>query len=217
MRARIAYISSLGTTGVLVASALVMLILVGALLAFDRWPTHAVAEAETVPIADDGPRAIRRAAPAATKVAADPAPSARAARLTRASQKLVSAAARAGRVESHAAGTAPAQTVRDPVVSSLPAPESAPQPTVAQQEPAAQPAPSSDSPAPAPAPVGSVAPGLPIPPGTLDPSNGDVVGDTTSEVSGAVGQLSPSLGQTVRDTGTTVDQTIGGLLDGSGG
>ena len=34
-----------------------MLTIVGALVAFDRWPNHADAEPETVPIADDGPDA----------------------------------------------------------------------------------------------------------------------------------------------------------------
>jgi hypothetical protein len=38
MRARVAYISSLGTTAILVAAALLMLALVGALVAFRGWP-----------------------------------------------------------------------------------------------------------------------------------------------------------------------------------
>src|SRR3954452_15830367 len=41
MRARIAYISSLGTTAILVAAALLMLALVGALVAFRGWPGSA--------------------------------------------------------------------------------------------------------------------------------------------------------------------------------
>src|SRR5215212_8276684 len=61
MSARKAYISSLGTTGLLIAAALAMLVVVGALVAFDRWPNQAVAEAEAVQIADDGPHAIRDA------------------------------------------------------------------------------------------------------------------------------------------------------------
>src|SRR3954462_3485824 len=41
MRARIAYISSLGTTAILVAAALLMLAVVGALVAFRGWPGNA--------------------------------------------------------------------------------------------------------------------------------------------------------------------------------
>src|SRR2546423_14397787 len=42
MRARAAYISSLGTTGILVASALLMLGMVSAIVAFNGWPAGAV-------------------------------------------------------------------------------------------------------------------------------------------------------------------------------
>src|SRR2546423_11436655 len=38
MRARVAYISSLGTTAILVAAALLMLAVVGAIVAFRGWP-----------------------------------------------------------------------------------------------------------------------------------------------------------------------------------
>src|SRR3954463_14846281 len=41
MRARVAYISSLGTTAILVAAALLMLAVVGALVAFRGWPGSA--------------------------------------------------------------------------------------------------------------------------------------------------------------------------------
>ena len=41
MRARFAYISSLGTTAILVAAALLMLAVVGALVAFRGWPGSA--------------------------------------------------------------------------------------------------------------------------------------------------------------------------------
>jgi hypothetical protein len=41
MRARVAYISSLGTTAILVAAALLMLAVVGALVAFKGWPGSA--------------------------------------------------------------------------------------------------------------------------------------------------------------------------------
>src|SRR3954447_7665301 len=52
MRARIAYISSLGTTAILVAAALLMLAVVGALVAFRGWPGSANgAVVQPVPLA----------------------------------------------------------------------------------------------------------------------------------------------------------------------
>jgi len=51
-----AYISSLGTTGLLVASSMLLLVVVGALVAFDRWPTGASsgqADAIVIGAADD--------------------------------------------------------------------------------------------------------------------------------------------------------------------
>jgi hypothetical protein len=52
MRAGKAYISGLGTTGLLIASSVLLLLVVGALLAFDRWPTQAAVVPEEVAIAD---------------------------------------------------------------------------------------------------------------------------------------------------------------------
>src|SRR3954462_12257292 len=51
MRARVAYISSLGTTAILVAAALLMLAVVGAIVAFRGWPGAANgAEVQSVPL-----------------------------------------------------------------------------------------------------------------------------------------------------------------------
>ena len=51
MRARVAYISSLGTTAILVAAALLMLAVVGAIVAFKGWPGAANgAEVQPVPL-----------------------------------------------------------------------------------------------------------------------------------------------------------------------
>src|SRR6266576_861730 len=52
MRARVAYISSLGTTAILVAAALLMLAVVGAIVAFRGWPGAAnAAGVQSVPLA----------------------------------------------------------------------------------------------------------------------------------------------------------------------
>src|SRR5881227_291587 len=51
MRARVAYISSLGTTAILVAAALLMLAVVGAIVAFRGWPGQAnAAGVQSVPL-----------------------------------------------------------------------------------------------------------------------------------------------------------------------
>src|SRR5947209_16012115 len=51
MRARVAYISSLGTTAILVAAALLMLAVVGAIVAFRGWPGAANAQGvQSVPL-----------------------------------------------------------------------------------------------------------------------------------------------------------------------
>jgi hypothetical protein len=58
MRARVAYISSLGTTAILVAAALLMLAVVGALVAFHGWPGSANgAVVQPVPLGSGGDRA----------------------------------------------------------------------------------------------------------------------------------------------------------------
>jgi hypothetical protein len=58
MRARVAYISSLGTTAILVAAALLMLAVVGAIVAFRGWPGAANANGvQSVPLAPSLTRA----------------------------------------------------------------------------------------------------------------------------------------------------------------
>jgi hypothetical protein len=192
MRARKAYISSLSTTGVLIASALVMLTIVGALVAFDRWPSHAVAEAETVPIAADSTDAIGRAV------------------------AVRGTAARAGRVERNVATAAPTPSgpVADPVVSQLPAPDTASD------------APAASSPAESGAPAANAAgqdaigggspspPPVTLPPSMLDPSRGDGVTQVTSPLAERFAAVSPALGQTVRGTGTTTEGAVRTLLSG---
>jgi hypothetical protein len=55
MRARFAYISSLGTTAILVAAALLMLAVVSAIVAFRGWPGQAsTGGVQTVPLAPGG-------------------------------------------------------------------------------------------------------------------------------------------------------------------
>jgi hypothetical protein len=85
MRATRAYIFSLGTTSLLVASSFLILIVVSTIVAFDGWPGSGIADRiERIVVGDDeGPSRISGpalvavdAAPAAAAVAATPAPTA---------------------------------------------------------------------------------------------------------------------------------------------
>src|SRR5690348_6091793 len=65
MKATKAYIASLGTTGVLLAASILMLAVVSAVVAFDRWPGDSVqSPAQTLVLSDKAP-AIRVSANAA--------------------------------------------------------------------------------------------------------------------------------------------------------
>ena len=141
MRAGKAYISSLGTTGVLIASSFLLLTVVGALVAFDRWPSQAVAEPETVAIAEPAERA--RTTGASTAGAAALAPRALQRAGTTASAPTATARAAAGiatgtgLVES---GAATAQIpAADPVVATQPAPDAGPAPAAGNPDPAPAP------------------------------------------------------------------------------
>ena len=59
MRATKAYIASLGTTGVLLAASLLMLAVVSAVVAFDRWPGGQVSTPLRTLVLSDQPAAIR--------------------------------------------------------------------------------------------------------------------------------------------------------------
>jgi hypothetical protein len=81
MRARLAYISSLGTTTILVAAAVLLLGVVGAIVAFDGWPGGETgATVQTVPLARPAAvtaaRRVVRAGTARRPVRAKPAASA---------------------------------------------------------------------------------------------------------------------------------------------
>ena len=81
MRATRAYVASLGTTGVLVATSLVLLLVVSALVAFDGWSGHDVSDdvdemsvAQAEPRVQVGPEQVAAdAAPAAAAVSDAPA------------------------------------------------------------------------------------------------------------------------------------------------
>jgi hypothetical protein len=167
MRARVAYISSLGTTAILVAAALLMLAVVGALVAFKGWPGSANgAVVQQVPLGPGTGAAetvLVRPAAATTRVV----------RARSATQRAAAAKARlstAGLVKEPEADVVPG-VVMDPVAPAEMHP--ATPETVAAAPPATQPAiapPAKPPSTPAtPAPVGSGGGPLPLVP-LPDPS-----------------------------------------------
>jgi hypothetical protein len=186
MRARIAYISSLGTTAILVAAALLMLAVVGALVAFRGWPGNANgAVVQRVPL---GP-----GSDAARTVLVRPTAATTTKRVVRVEAFAARAAARArlstaGLVKQPASRGAPG-IVMQPVAPATMHPAApgsgpaAPPPTV--QNAVAQP---EQPPSTAPAPVGggtSPLPYVPLP-GPLAQGS---PGAPTDQVAGMVGEL----------------------------
>src|SRR4051794_4235066 len=186
MRARIAYISSLGTTAILVAAALLMLAVVGALVAFRGWPGNANgAVIQRVPL---GP-----GSGAARTVLVRPTAATTSKRVVRVESFATRAAARArlstaGLVKQPASPAAPGivmQPVAPPTM-----PPASPQTTPATPPPAVQNAVAQpDQPtSTAPAPVGGGSSPLPyVPlPGPLAQGS---PGAPTDQVVGMVGEL----------------------------
>src|SRR3954451_18865194 len=69
MRATKAYIASLGTTGVLLAASVLMLAVVSAVVAFDRWPNGNVSTRVQTLVLTDKPAPIRVSARAVARPA----------------------------------------------------------------------------------------------------------------------------------------------------
>jgi hypothetical protein len=181
MRARVAYMSSLGTTAILVAAALLMLAVVGAIVAFRGWPGGADGPGvQSVPLAPAAPTrvALVRRVATGTRIVR-----------TSASRAAVGRVSSAGVVKSGGGGPVVAGLVMVPVHSSPMQPVS-PQRGVpgVPGGPTGQPG----APVPVPDRPNPVDPGpLPAGPGSLpvpiaspaDPS------PTTDQVAAMVGQL----------------------------
>lgn len=190
MRADRAYLAGLGTTGVLVGSALLLLVVVGTLVAFHGWPSTDVAEdigslvvgdSERRLTVEDGPERIAaQAAPAAGAVAESAAPG--------------TAAAATG---------PPARSALEATVPGRPSIPVPPRPPDGPDFP-----PDDPSPPPPPPPTGggesaSLLPQTPISAQVQRVTTG--LGDTTQGLTNGLGQtvggLSPPLGAAVVDTG----------------
>lgn len=222
MRAGKAYISSLGTTGLLVASSLLLLVVVGALVAFDRWPSQAAAQPpETIALSgDDGGPGAEAGRVGAGVVRSLSGPDLRGAGAVAALPRVGRAAAAAGGENRVAGGSSAMTPVHDPVVSGLPAPDTAPGGSGSAAGPGTGVTPAPRAPAPA-------APSLPLPDTGavtgLIPGGAPVAGDGTP-VSGAIGTVgdavtavSPTLGTTVSGAGKTFDSPVSGTVDSVSG
>jgi hypothetical protein len=192
MRADRAYIAGLGTTGVLVGSALLLLAVVSTLVAFRGWPGTDVAEdignlvvgdSERPLAVQDGPaRVAREAAPAAGAVAETAAPGTAAA-----------ASAPAARTTAGSSRTRPRTIVppRERVVFRDDG-------RLEQQGSTTEPNPLSDRAGP-----GSLLPQTPVSAEVQRVTSGlgDATQGLTDGLGQTVGQLSPPLGDTLTDTG----------------
>ncbi len=187
MRARVAYISSLGTTAILVAAALLMLAIVGALVAFRGWPGNANgAVVQRVPLGQGtgAAHAVLVRPTAATK------------RVVRVDAFTARAAARARVVSTAGLVKQPAApvvrgVVMNPVspVTMRPAPQTRGSSPVPAVQPAISPPAKPPSAAPAPAPVGDGSGQLPpVPlPDPLAQASPSV--PTSEQVAAMVGEL----------------------------
>ena len=200
MKAGKAYISSLGTTGLLVASSVILLIVVGALIAFDAWPTGASAgRPENIALG-----ATERAAAVKGVSANSPAPAApKISRGARATGRATARAAKARRGKTVTRdGGRPVSDGGD-VVSGLPHPT-----TDSNGDGGGHPLPPPNTSS---APGSS---GLTLP----TSSAGSAVStgrETTSHVAEAVSGVSPQAGALVNGVGDTVDHVVGQILPGA--
>lgn len=188
MRARVAYISSLGTTAILVAAALFMLTLVGAIVAFRGWPGGANGPGvQSVPL---GPGSASAPALLVRPVAAT-------SRVVRARTTPVGAAARARLSTAGLVKQASPAVVSGLVMQPVPAASMHPATLQAgggSAPPSVQPAiaapnpPSAGDPSPVPAPNGTL-PGVPLFDPTATPPPSSPQAPSSDQVAAMVGEL----------------------------
>jgi hypothetical protein len=173
MRARAAYISSFGTGGIIVASALLMLATVSALVAFHGWPGGATGDGQIASV----PLAPSQAAAPARHVRRASAPTPASAKTTAAAHRSAEsrhAASTAGLVKAAGRGVSTATVdlikVASPTAGPATPPVQWPPPSTGPQRPSptVQP-PSGHQP-----PQGQPRPRLPVPPIPGGPASGGV-------------------------------------------
>jgi hypothetical protein len=195
MRARPAYISSLGTTAILVAAALLMLGVVGAIVAFRGWPGSATGSAgvQSVPLAPSGRAAqaalVRRVATAHGVERSK----ARAARRPAAAAKRANLST-AGLVKGEASGprVVPGIVMEPTASSPMQAQPSSPgrTPAVPQASPTPSTAPERPLPPPSDGPLAGSGGGITIPlPIPVPPAPAGPLPDPTGSLSDPAGPL----------------------------
>lgn len=181
MKAGKAYITSLGTTGLLVASSVMLLVVVGALVAFDGWPSsEAHAPPENVAIdGGDAERVVAR-----RRIARE-----RRAGVATDSRARTPSASSGGRAERSGSARADDTGV---VISPLPAPDTRPGGSGGGSG------------------GGNAAPGGDRPARDDRPTDGDgrVVGEVGDTVSGVNPQAGGTIGQTGDAVGDAVEEVV---------
>jgi hypothetical protein len=204
---------------VLIASSLLLLAVVGAMLAFDAWPDNAAAETDVVAIhpadrmAESGAGTSEQASTA--RAADDRRSTSAGDRVRAADTRLPKDAARAASVQVAADSDALVKDPppADPVVTELPAPDSAD-----GSRPVTAPAPSPSTPAPE-APAPEAPKHLPTPGEVLPDANDEAVGLTavTAPIADSLSPVSPLVGITVRGSGERIDGTLAGVVEAADG
>jgi hypothetical protein len=183
MKATKAYIASLGTTGVLLAASILMLAVVSAMVAFDRWPGDSVQN------------------PAQTLVLSDKAPAIRVSAKTSGPSATPAAARRAGAVRSATpralrnSGDVAGQRFASPRVGGA-----APTTTAPAVPPVIPKTPSIPSPDNILTPISN--------PGTATSQVADGAQAITDQAGISVGRVNPDVGNTVAGAGQQVSQAI---------
>ena len=194
MRADRAYIAGLGTTGVLVASAVLLLAVVSTLVAFRGWPGSDAAEDTGNLIVGESERALVVRGPA--RIAREAAPAAGAVAETAAPGTAAAASARAPRT---AAGPTRPEGGRRPPVELPPCRRCTPElPEPERPRPPDPPDPPPETP---------VAAELQ----RLTSGLGATTQGVTDGLGQTVGTLSPPLGQTLIDTGQVLAELLRAL------
>jgi hypothetical protein len=181
-----AYISSLGTTGLLIASSLLLLAVGGTIVAFDRWPDGEGSRADVVAV-DAGERAVPASTVTERRRAARARTSER--RRARAAAQRRRARARAKAADGPDGRSSHSVPLADPVISDLPAPDTDGSPGQSSGGSGG--------------PAGGGASG-----GGSGGRGGGGGGETTRQIGNAVSNVSPQAGAAIGEVGTSLDQAL---------
>ena len=194
VRASRAYITSLGTTGVLIASSILMLAVVSTIVAFRGWPGDDIVNGlGSLRVGDDQPT-LKITGP--DQIAVDAAPAAAAVAAT---PPAGTVAAATGSGTAPGTASTPAGTTPSPGAGTVQTPSGGSGPTGG-----------GTSQGPTTGVPSTPLPGAP-PVTPVTKSLGDTTEGATGRVGGTVGGVNPTVGTTVSDTGKAVSDIVRGL------